>query len=140
MLKYEDDLICDFAEFYHIYNIKSFTPLYIATLAVGLRYNSRIILKLNNQPVSQDQVLLAGIFDNLNMIRYMLSGGKGGRKPDSVMEKLIKRNTEITTFSSSDDFERAKERILKNSRKEVDVSGNRDSESIRPDSSINAWG
>ena len=38
----EDALICDFAETYHIYNIYGMPVQYIATLAIGLRDDSRI--------------------------------------------------------------------------------------------------
>ena len=38
----EDALICDFAEFYHIYNYYDYPVEYVAILANGLRDNSRI--------------------------------------------------------------------------------------------------
>ena len=38
----EDALICDFAETYHIYDYRRLPVEYAATLAYGLRENSRI--------------------------------------------------------------------------------------------------
>ena len=42
----ESALICDFAETYHIYDYRALPVSYAATLAYGLRSDSRIRLKL----------------------------------------------------------------------------------------------
>ena len=40
----EDSLICDLAETYHIYDMRSFKASYIAILAAGLREDSRVMM------------------------------------------------------------------------------------------------
>lgn len=47
----EDALICDFAETYHIYDYRQLKPSYAATLAAGLREDSRIRTILGGLPV-----------------------------------------------------------------------------------------
>ena len=48
----EDALICDLAETYQIYDYKSLPAYMVATFSVGLRENSRIKMKLSNQPIT----------------------------------------------------------------------------------------
>lgn len=69
----EDALICDFAETYHIYDFRSLNVDLAATLAVGLRDNSRIKMRMTDRKASTDTILLAGIMDRLSVI---LSGDK----------------------------------------------------------------
>ncbi len=67
----EDAVICDFAETYHIYNFRSLTLLYAATLAAGFRDDSRIRRKLSNERVSTDTMLNAAAVDALNLLVWM---------------------------------------------------------------------
>ena len=60
----EDALVCDFAETYGIYDVWEYPVDYIATLAVGLRDNSRIKLKAAGLKVDMKTLLIARIADN----------------------------------------------------------------------------
>ena len=69
----EDALICDFAEFYHIYDYQALSASYAATLASGLRSESRIRTLMSDRKASIDTILLAGIADRLAVL---LSGSE----------------------------------------------------------------
>lgn len=66
----EDALICDFAETYQIYDYRSLPLRLVATLAAGLRENSRI--KSAGAKASVTNTLLAMIADQLTAIRRIL--------------------------------------------------------------------
>lgn len=66
----EDALICDFAETYQIYSYRSLPLRLVATLAAGLRENSRI--KSAGAKASVTNTLLAMIADQLTAIRRIL--------------------------------------------------------------------
>lgn len=113
----EDSLICDLAEIYGIYNYKDMPPLQVAIFCGGLRDNSRIILKLSNQRISLDSMLLASIVDRLSVLIWSKTkdGSKGRNKPKSILESLNKqpKPKEEVVFETSEDFEKMKNKILK---------------------------
>ena len=89
----EDALICDFAETYQIYDYRSLPVKLAATLAAGLRDNSRIKLLAAGSPVSQDTILLAGIADRIDAIRYGFSeDAKSGKEMPSLVRLLLGEN------------------------------------------------
>ena len=59
-------LICDMAETYHIYDIKSVELPYLAILASGLGMDSRIKLKEQGLKASWSTVMLAMYIDALS--------------------------------------------------------------------------
>ena len=92
----EDALICDFAEFYHIYNIFDYPADYIATLAIGLRDNSRIKLKLLGLRVDINMLLLAHIADNtaINVYAKTKDAKSGKNRPTSFVNLFTKTETQ----------------------------------------------
>lgn len=112
----EDALICDFAETYHIYNYKSLPVTLVATLASGLRDDSRIKLKLNKQRVSNTDLLLSVIADRLGLLLSMYTG-----KPledffvDNVFEDIhvSKKESNVEHYSSIEAFEEARQKYFK---------------------------
>lgn len=78
----------------------------VATLSVGLRENSRIILKLKESEVSLDTMLLAGINDRLSAIMWQLSGGSNTDKPTMITDSFIKREEKPDNdkFASGEEF------------------------------------
>ena len=64
----KDELICDFAEYYHIYDMRAFNIRYIAILAVGLREESRTKIKMNNMKLGMQSLMLAKIADNTSFL------------------------------------------------------------------------
>lgn len=101
-----DALICDMAETYRIYDIKDVPAGMLAVLASGLGVNSRIRLKEQGLLAPWDTVLLATLVD-------MLSS-----KDDAVIasrffiKKEKTRSETFRVFSSAEDFEKEKARIL----------------------------
>lgn len=103
----EDALICDFAETYHIYDMRQFTVLYIATLAKGLRHDSRIMMAVNGLKVDLNTLLLAHIADNtaINTWFKTKDAQYGNNRPPSMIKTLTRKDSEIAReFVDGDDF------------------------------------
>ena len=102
----EDALICDLAETYHIYDYRQLPPTKVAVFAVGLRYDSRIKMKLSDQKVSLDSLLLGGILDRLSILVWAQTkdGQKGINKPAMIVDSL--------TVNSGEDFEKERKRLI----------------------------
>lgn len=108
----EDELICDLAETYGIYEYRAYSPLYIGTLAAGLRDDSRIKMKVSGERLSISQLLAAMTVDKLANLVWMQSkdGVKGRNKPASVVEQLrgsASKPSEIHGFDSPEEFQKA---------------------------------
>ena len=108
----EDELICDLAETYGIYEYRAHSPLYIGTLAAGLRDDSRIKMKVSGERLSISQLLAAMTVDKLANLVWMQSkdGVKGRNKPVSVVEQLrgsASKPSEIHGFDSPEEFQKA---------------------------------
>lgn len=103
----EDALICDFAETYHIYDMRQFPILYIATLAKGLRHDSRIMMAVNGLKVDLNTLLLAHIADNtaINTWFKTKDAQYGNNRPPSMIKTLTRKDSEIAReFVDGDDF------------------------------------
>lgn len=109
----EDALICDLAETYKIYDYRSLPVQLVATLAAGLRDNSRIKLRAAGISVSQDTLLLACIADRVEAFRFgFTKAAESGETPPSLVNLLLgekKSNTNkgVMSFNSVDEFEKA---------------------------------
>jgi hypothetical protein len=118
----EDALICDLAETYHIYDYRQLPLNTIAVFSVGLRNNSRIKMKMNNQPVELDLLLLAGISDKLSTAMWWQTkdGQKGVNRPDSLVDVITNTQTKeknVIAFSSGEDFINRRNELLKHTKK-----------------------
>lgn len=101
----EDALICDFAEYYHIYDYHQIRPLMCAALAVGLRENSRIRMKLTRQKITTDQTLLAAIADRLGILIWQRTenGQKGVNMPKSIIDEINRDHSmDVRGFDSGE--------------------------------------
>lgn len=108
----EDELICDLAETYGIYEYRAHSPLYIGTLAAGLRDDSRIKMQMSGEKITISQLLAAMTVDKLANLVWMQSkdGVKGRNKPVSVVEQLrgsASKPSEIHGFDSPEEFQKA---------------------------------
>lgn len=108
----EDELICDLAETYGIYEYRVYSPLYIGTLAAGLRDDSRIKMQMSGEKITISQLLAAMTVDKLANLVWMQSqdGVKGRNKPVSVVEQLrgsASKPSEIHGFDSPEEFQKA---------------------------------
>ena len=116
----EEALICDLAETYQIYDYRQLPLTQVAVFAVGLRENSRIKIKLWNQRVSTETLLLAGILDRLSFLVWAKTedGQKGRNRPTMILDSLMsnKKNndSDVIVFDSGEDYEKRRNEILKN--------------------------
>ena len=65
-----DALICDMAETYKVFDLRALPVPMLATLAAGLRDDSRIKIKLSGARAATDTLLLASIADALNFLAW----------------------------------------------------------------------
>lgn len=108
MSKFPDELTCDMAETYGIFDVKRVPVQLLATLAAGLRDDSRVKRAATNTPYSDEIILLASIADSLRWIVWSKTedGVKGYNRPAPIIDYYLKRNTEseFESFESPEDF------------------------------------
>lgn len=115
----EDALVCDFAETYHIYDYKRLPAKLVASLAVGLRPDSRIKIKLSELKVSPEMMMMAAIVDRLTVLVWMQTkdGQHGRNPPKPLLSALEKPESDTISFLSGEDYEKERQRLL---QKEAD--------------------
>lgn len=117
MLKLDKEaLICDFAEYYHVYNVEELPLSTIATLAVGLREKSRIKMRMASLTYSAEETLLMGILDRLTLLVYSKTkDAQNGRNyPKLLSDQLREQRFEkVEGFTSGEAFEKMREKILR---------------------------
>lgn len=94
---YETELICDFAEYYHIYDIYAMDCMTVATLAAGLRQDSRVKTKLLGLEAPLSTVLLAAAVDRLSLLIW--------KNPKMIMDSMITKEKLAETIKSFDTVE-----------------------------------
>ena len=115
----EDALICDLAETYHIYDMRSFKASYIAILAAGLREDSRVMMLFSGNKIRPSLLLQAASLDKLALLWWAETkdGQKNRNRPESVVESLTKENKQTEeppiVFESADEFNRVRDEMLK---------------------------
>lgn len=111
MLKTDEDaLICDFAETYHIYDYRELPLLTVATLAAGLRDDSRIKMKISGLQYSPQMIMNAMAVDRLSLLVYAntTDARKGNNPPKMICEELFKKDSEkVKAYHSGTDFSKA---------------------------------
>ena len=109
--RYRNELLCDFAETYHIFQMEGLPARMCATLFCGLRESSRVKLKLAHRKVPFETELMAACYDMLHLLVYSKTkdASKGRNKPQMLVNKLIDLDKEetIMAFSSPDEFMKA---------------------------------
>lgn len=118
MAQHEDELVCDMAEYYHIYNWRELPLRYAATLACGLCADSRVMRELNGDRVGQTTLLLAVIADRLGILAWQNTedGHKGKNQPKSIVKQLTQEPANESVyqkFASGAEFKEAWARIVK---------------------------
>lgn len=114
----EEALICDFAETYHIYDFRSLPARRAATLAVGLRDDSRIKLKMSGMNVSMDSMLTAVMADRMGQLLWGLSN-RDTPPPPSLVRMICGNgntgsdNRDIVSFETGDEYEAARKKLMK---------------------------
>lgn len=110
----EEALLCDLAETYQIYDIEALPLNKVALFSVGLREDSRIMMKIADVRYTVSNTLLMNIVDRLTLLTWMLAGCKKSKKPKLLSDKLLNhdKNDDITTFTDSNDFEKVRNSFL----------------------------
>lgn len=111
----EEALICDLAEFYNIYEYRQLPPTKVAVFACGLSESSRIKKAISGEMIDTTTYLLAGIVDRLSLLVWSKtkSAQKGTNKPQMLTDLLGKKaSSNIRSFTTSEEFEREKQKIL----------------------------
>lgn len=104
---YRDELICDFAEEYHIYDICQLPAQLAAILAVGLRADSRVKTKIAGIEIPIDMMLMAGISDKLSLLNWHIAGEQGST-PQLILPALMnKEENSVLAMNSGEDFDAA---------------------------------
>lgn len=113
----EDELICDLAETYRIYDYEQLPPKKVAAFAVGLRDDSRIKMKLSGTKVHANTLLLAQIADAMNTLVWMNSKdcGNASKRPKSLVEAIIspEKDEKPLRFESGHDFDEYRKALLR---------------------------
>lgn len=117
----EEDLICDLAETYGIYDYRALPVPLLATLAVGLRDDSRTKMRMLGVKANKTDLLLAAAVDRLSILVWQNTenGRKGINLPKFVFDSLVdapEKEGAIQTFNTPDDFEAEWTRITGVSR------------------------
>ena len=112
----EDDLICDFAEYYHVLYWRELPLKLAATLAIGLPADSRSKRRISGIDVPIETLLLAKITDLLATWVWWNSedGSKGRNRPQSVVAALTASNKpepKHRVFRTGNDFRSEYDRI-----------------------------
>ncbi len=103
-------LVCDLAETYGILDYRALPASLLATLAVGLREDSRIKMRLSGAKAKRSELLLAAAVDRLSMLLWSKTedGRNGTNRPKSVLDALLGKDRDpkdIQAYDSAEAFE-----------------------------------
>lgn len=109
-----DELICDLAETYHLFDIRAHKARSIAILAAGLRENSRIRMKMEGRRLTDTDSLLALIFDKANWLCWAKTkdAQHGQNRPKSMYQIMTEnRETHTEGFNSIEEFKKIRKEL-----------------------------
>lgn len=113
----EDDLTCDLAETYGIYDWRVLPVRKLAVLACGLPASSRIMMGKADAKLTVPETLLALAVDRLGQLVWLSSkdGAAGKNRPPSVLAELTKtpQKSEFQGYDTPEDFEAARQELLR---------------------------
>ena len=113
----ESALICDFAETYHIYDYRALPVSYAATLAYGLRGDSRIRLKLGE--VKEEVPCFISAAKAADCLALFVNSLREEPEEcpalltDIIYGRGQKEEKKKTSYSSGEDFRNAWENLTK---------------------------
>nr|DAN04145.1 MAG TPA: protein of unknown function (DUF5361) [Caudoviricetes sp.] len=107
----EDALMCDLAETYNIFDYKQLPLTSVAVFACGLKADSRIKMKLSGFKLHLDTLLLASIYDTLNILLWTKTKDalKNKNRPKSILSGIENtKSDEVVAYHSSEEFLKAR--------------------------------
>lgn len=107
-------MICDFAEFYHITDLKALPVSTLAALSFGLPAESRTMRRLSGSKLTVQETLLAIIADRLGILIWQQTkdGQKGKNQPASILSGLTKEEEKPMTYKDGAAFLAARQSII----------------------------
>ena len=71
-------------------------------------------MRLADADVPYETILLAGILDQTNIIRWLQTedAQHGRNRPQQILPMLLKQDTEMQGFSSGEEYEKARQKLL----------------------------
>ena len=104
-----DALVCDLAETYGIFDFRALPVSLLATLAVGLREDSRIKRILSGAKATRSELLMAAMVDRLSMLLWAQTedGKNGTNRPQSILAVIQGEQQEspVAAFETADEYE-----------------------------------
>lgn len=117
LAKDRDALACDLWETYQVRDLEALPVETLAVLSCGLRENSRIKMLMSGQKERLDMIIMAGCYDMLAGIKWMLAGATG-EAPASMARALlgieVNSESEIVSCATPEEWERERRRIINN--------------------------
>lgn len=117
MAKFKDEMICDLAEVYGIYDYKGLSVSMLTALVFGLGDSSRVKKALTGNKVGLETYLLGYIADSLAFIAWAQTDDakKGRNKPKRIIDlwSAKEEKTDYIGYESAEAFESARANILK---------------------------
>lgn len=108
-----DALVCDMAETYHIYDMRALPVATLATLACGLRDDSRIKLKLAGWKYLPPFSMLVSIHDILAQVFHSAKSDTPPVLFADIMTGAVEQAPHYQGFDTVEDFERARARFIR---------------------------
>ena len=108
--------ICDMAETYNIYDYRRVPVKTLGILSAGLRETSRIRQKLEGIKADPDTIIMAKIYDLVNILLWSKTkdAEKGKNYPKSFAKMFIESDEpEPTSYASGAEYEKARAEIVK---------------------------
>lgn len=111
----EEELICDMAETYHVFNWRELPLRTAAILANGLHQDSRCFRKMNGQKLRSDEYVNLAILDELRVLVWLNTkdAAKGKNQPESILKNMLEpKNKKVTGFRTAEEFEARRKLII----------------------------
>ena len=108
---HKSELICDFAEYYHIIDYRRVPGRTLGTLAVGLRADSRIGMLREGIKASPETIVLVKLYDILTQVF-----SEKGKAPKPLLNDFLiepENKEKPMSYSSPAEFEKAWAKINK---------------------------
>ena len=118
MGRFKHAFICDMAETYHVFDWRALPLRTAATLAAGLREDSRAAMALKGQRASTETLMQAAALDYLALLWWSKTedGAKNRRRPESVLQKITadpeEKESDVVVFDSIEAYEAARAKLI----------------------------
>lgn len=116
--RHREALECDLAETYGLFDLRMLPARKLATLAMGLRESSRVMMALSGRRATASEMLAAAAVDRLSLLVWSKTkdAQKGRNRPESILAGLTGRTDakrEIYAAEDAEEFERRRAAIMK---------------------------